>query len=63
MRRYSAFDLLIIDELGYPPVDKQGAVLLKIWFIINVRLRQNKWEVLNRIKWPDFSGRYSLVLD
>jgi DNA replication protein DnaC len=28
MRRYSAFDLLIIDELGYLPVDKQGADLL-----------------------------------
>jgi DNA replication protein DnaC len=28
MRRYVAFDLLIIDELGYLPVDKQGADLL-----------------------------------
>jgi DNA replication protein DnaC len=28
MRRYASFDLLIIDELGYLPVDKQGADLL-----------------------------------
>jgi DNA replication protein DnaC len=28
MRRYAAFDLIIIDELGYLPVDKQGADLL-----------------------------------
>jgi DNA replication protein DnaC len=28
MKRYSAYDLLIIDELGYLPVDKQGADLL-----------------------------------
>ena len=28
MRRYASFDLLIIDELGYLPVEKQGADLL-----------------------------------
>jgi len=28
MRRYASFDLLIIDELGYLPADKQGADLL-----------------------------------
>lgn len=28
MRRYTSFELLIIDELGYLPVDKQGADLL-----------------------------------
>lgn len=28
MRRYASFDILIIDELGYLPVDKQGADLL-----------------------------------
>ena len=28
MRRYASFEMLIIDELGYLPVDKQGADLL-----------------------------------
>jgi DNA replication protein DnaC len=28
MKRYSAYDLLVIDELGYLPVDKKGADLL-----------------------------------
>ena len=28
LKRYSAFDLLIIDELGYIPAEKQGAPLL-----------------------------------